>query len=176
MATLPTEVAITAAEVPNAIQKTNFAAIRNFIADLLGTDSSNKAAARAALGARADLDAYGKENILGTVSQSSGVPTGAIIESGSNANGEYVMYADGTQICTHSVSLGNTAVVTTFGVLTHAAAFISVPSTICTLRSGVSGAPFGYYVSVPTTTTHTLMISNSGTYTNGYFIAVGRWF
>jgi hypothetical protein len=39
-------------------------------------------------------------NVLGTVSQSGGVPTGAIIERGSNANGEYVRFADGTQICT----------------------------------------------------------------------------
>jgi hypothetical protein len=38
-------------------------------------------------------------NIVGTVSQSSGVPTGAIIERGSNANGEFVKYADGTLIC-----------------------------------------------------------------------------
>jgi hypothetical protein len=43
--------------------------------------------------------AYNRENILGTVSESAGVPTGAIIERGSNANGEYVRYADGTQIC-----------------------------------------------------------------------------
>ncbi len=43
---------------------------------------------------------YDRENILGTVSQSGGVPTGAIIEEGSNANGHYVRYADGTQICT----------------------------------------------------------------------------
>ena len=42
-------------------------------------------------------------NILGTVSQSGGVPTGAIIERGANANGEYVKYADGTQICTNRV-------------------------------------------------------------------------
>jgi hypothetical protein len=35
-------------------------------------------------------------NILGTVSQSAGVPTGAIIERGSNANGEYTKFADGT--------------------------------------------------------------------------------
>ncbi|MBL4917993.1 hypothetical protein [Szabonella alba] len=39
-------------------------------------------------------------NILGTVSQSGGIPTGAVIERGSNANGEYVRFADGTQICT----------------------------------------------------------------------------
>jgi hypothetical protein len=37
-------------------------------------------------------------NILGTVSQSAGVPTGAIIERGSNSNGEYVKYADGTYV------------------------------------------------------------------------------
>jgi hypothetical protein len=43
--------------------------------------------------------AYNRGNILGTVSQSSGVPTGAIIERGANANGEYVRYADGTQLC-----------------------------------------------------------------------------
>lgn len=44
--------------------------------------------------------AYHTANILGTASQSGGVPTGAIIERGSNANGEYVRFADGTQICT----------------------------------------------------------------------------
>ncbi len=44
--------------------------------------------------------AYGRSNVLGTVSQSAGVPTGAVIERGSNANGEYVRWADGTQICT----------------------------------------------------------------------------
>lgn len=43
--------------------------------------------------------AYRRGNILGPVSQSSGVPTGAIIERGSNANGNYVKFADGTQIC-----------------------------------------------------------------------------
>jgi hypothetical protein len=42
---------------------------------------------------------YGKQNILGTVSESSGTPTGAIIQRGSNANGEFVRYADGTQVC-----------------------------------------------------------------------------
>ncbi|ULB10741.1 hypothetical protein ORIO_12590 [Cereibacter azotoformans] len=41
-------------------------------------------------------------DILGTVSFSGGVPNGKIIERNSNANGEYVRFADGTQICTHS--------------------------------------------------------------------------
>lgn len=43
-------------------------------------------------------------NVVGTVSQSGGVPTGGIIQRGSNANGEFVRFADGTQICVISAS------------------------------------------------------------------------
>ena len=48
--------------------------------------------------ARADY-AYSPGNLLGIVEQSSGVPTGAVIEHGSNSNGCYTRFADGTQIC-----------------------------------------------------------------------------
>lgn len=48
--------------------------------------------------ARADY-AYGPGNLLGTVSETAGQPTGAVIERASNANGDYVRFADGTQIC-----------------------------------------------------------------------------
>jgi len=44
-------------------------------------------------------EVFKQSNILGTVSESGGVPTGAIIERGSNANGEFIKYADGTMIC-----------------------------------------------------------------------------
>lgn len=60
------------------------------------------------------FEEYEKGNILGTVSQSSGVPTGAIIERGSNANGEYVKFADGTLICTAKFS-SSVAVTTAYG-------------------------------------------------------------
>jgi len=55
-----------------------------------------------AVTANAAADALGalrRGTILGTVSQASGVPTGAIIETGTNANGTYTRWADGTQIC-----------------------------------------------------------------------------
>ncbi|WP_170423967.1 DUF2793 domain-containing protein [Ruegeria arenilitoris] len=48
---------------------------------------------------RADYG-YGPGNLLGTVTQSSGNPTGAVIERGNTPNGEFVRFADGTQICT----------------------------------------------------------------------------
>jgi len=56
---------------------------------------------------------YHTGNVIGTVSRSgAGALTGAIIERGSNANGEYVRFADGTQECwksTHSSSATRSA-------------------------------------------------------------------
>ena len=49
-------------------------------------------------------DLYGRDSILGTVSETAGVPTGAIIESGSNSDGKYTKFADGTMICTKEAS------------------------------------------------------------------------
>ncbi|MFV3287063.1 hypothetical protein ACNFCI_23940, partial [Pseudomonas sp. NY15356] len=61
-----------------------------------GTGGTTQATARNGLG----LKAAAVADIVGTVSQSGGVPTGAIVERGSNANGDYVKFADGTLICT----------------------------------------------------------------------------
>ena len=43
--------------------------------------------------------AYHRGNLVGSVSQSAGQPTGAVIEQGSTAQGDYLRLADGTQIC-----------------------------------------------------------------------------
>lgn len=59
------------------------------------------------LGAAAGDKAFGNRNILGAVSQSAGVPTGAIIERGTNTNGNYIRFADGTQVCTHRLFAGS---------------------------------------------------------------------
>lgn len=42
---------------------------------------------------------FARGNILGTVSQSGGVPTGALLEHGSNANGMYWKFAGNLLIC-----------------------------------------------------------------------------
>ena len=42
---------------------------------------------------------YSQRTAVGSVAQSAGVPTGALIERGANANGEFARWADGTQIC-----------------------------------------------------------------------------
>lgn len=48
---------------------------------------------------------YHRRNVVGTVSQSSGVPTGALFESGSNANGFYERSASGWQKCIQKVEI-----------------------------------------------------------------------
>jgi len=75
------------------------------------------------------------DNILGTVSQSAGIPTGAIIERGSNANGEYVRFADGTQIVHITITgpftmaaYGSTGIFRGEKAITWPATFASTPS------------------------------------------------
>lgn len=53
-------------------------------------------------------------NMVGQTSFHGGAPSGAVIEQGSNANGRYIRFADGAQICTTGVI--------DFGVLTDAGA------------------------------------------------------
>lgn len=43
--------------------------------------------------------------VVGTVSQAAGLSTGAVMQTGETTDGRYVRYADGTQICTHTVDL-----------------------------------------------------------------------
>ncbi|MFE3838601.1 hypothetical protein [Pseudogemmobacter sonorensis] len=63
-------------------------------------DDTSASALWATIGATSGpAQAYRRGNVLGAVSQAGGAPTGAVIERASNANGGYVRYADGTQIC-----------------------------------------------------------------------------
>ncbi len=77
---------------------------------------------------------------VGTVSQVGGNPTGAVIETGANANGNYTKFADGTLIC-KGISAGtldaNSASASTnnmhysnFTHLTFPVAFAQIPKVI----------------------------------------------
>ncbi|WP_438307237.1 hypothetical protein ACIZ1P_14230 [Pseudomonas guariconensis] len=81
-----------------------------------GTGGGSAAAARTSLG----LKSAAMADIVGTVSQDGGVPTGAIIESGSNANGFYTKFADGTMKCRQFVTA-------TIPVTTAAGQFFYLP-------------------------------------------------
>jgi len=117
---------------------------------------------------------YKRSNILGAVSQSGGVPTGAVIENGSNANGSYVRFADGTQVCWHSVTTSATASVG----WTFPAQFTGAAPAIAFM--GASAA-------VPVITTlnnlstvsvelHGWAVSGGRQAASNLVMAIGRWF
>jgi len=73
--------------------------------------------------------AYVRANIIGTVSESSGTPTGAIIEQGSNANGRFTKFADGTLICYLRTYIAGDDTSTISGTWTYPSAFITTGTT-----------------------------------------------
>lgn len=129
---------------------------------------------------------YDGANSLGTVAFSSGVNTGAIIERGSNANGEYIKFADGTLICwgtplviANQLANGN---VGTYGwsyyyennSVLFPASFASAPSVQVTpqgafLSALVISASATAFVVAPVTT---VLISAGAPI---MYTAVGRW-
>ena len=121
--------------------------------------------------------------MTGSVSGNYANPTGAIIERGGNANGEYTKFADGTMICW--MKRGDTDTPCDVGMLgafrspatrwTFPMAFSSAP--VCTLNPRVATA-LGGFVN-PTTGYadyyYLTNISSSATTRNSDIIAIGRW-
>jgi hypothetical protein len=125
--------------------------------------------------------AFRRGNVLGTVSQSGGTPTGALIEAGSNANGQYTRFADGTQICTNTLAASATGSVT----WTFPAAFSSTTNLTPTGSYIAAGDPHTanpIFIQYGTLTTTTVLFSARRSDTgaaqtvNARHTAIGRWF
>lgn len=115
--------------------------------------------------------------IVGTVSQTGGTPTGAIIESGSNANGAYTKYADGTMVCSANVFVNTWAAGGSAGATwTYPAQFAAVPKIT---TSVITGSPHAFNDShgQPNIANCAVFIGGAVS-SNGYLdcIAHGRWF
>ena len=145
----------------------------------------------AGTGAPEIVDHYKKSNILGTVSESGGVPTGAIIERGSNANGEFVKYADGTMISTvrklfSDISLSSNDNNNLVRLLPFPVEFVSPPYTNANYNSTNSTASpsVGLVISRAGRANSTTEIdfdvwslNTSGTFDLSFdFIFIGRWY
>ena len=134
------------------------------------------------------LKSASKADIVGPVSQTAGVPTGAIIESGSNANGRFIKYADGTLICTKRVAtdISSTAIGAifgsgAFGSGAYPAAFIATPIVNYSgfIETGnVNGIWAGCYTSPTQTDWGNYRLLSAGSYGAGHIdlTAIGRWY
>ena len=157
---LKTEISDTYPNPSDAVARAGFAKLWDYIATL-----------------------YGKENVIGPVSQAAGVPTGKMIETGTNANGRYIRFADGTQICfttiTYAFSLLSYVAGLYAGTIswTFPAAFYGfyVPT-----GSGTDQGSTGWInglVSDPVSCQYVYYTrSASLTSTAIYLMAVGRWY
>jgi len=121
--------------------------------------------------------------MVGTASQAGGVPTGAIIEKGSNANGQWTKWADGTMIT--QFRLGASFNITNaFGSLFYAnIGSISYPQTFVDVPScSITSAGYGWISrtvgSISGTGSSIIVnpLSVSGAVTVLEIIAVGRWY
>ena len=139
-----------------------------------------KAENDAFLATKADAsDALTALDIVGTVSQSGGVPTGAIIESGSNANGDYIRFANGTQICKYLGALNTTAPSVWSGAtLAFPAAFSAAPHVISGLGAPVSNQHIITAANPTSGTTMKIYLLSSSAVSNQQFfvVAIGEWF
>jgi len=130
---------------------------------------------------------HSQASLLGTVAQSGGVPTGAIIERDDNANGEYVRFADGTQICI-SPDFASVDVTTATGAIYRNASPLAwtFPATF----SGGAGSVTGAVTSMGNSQTHwgsfrvlgfadadiTVFAPSAATNRTVRAMAIGRWF
>ncbi|AVJ21398.1 MULTISPECIES: phage tail protein [Pseudomonas] len=143
-----------------------------------GTGGITQAAARNGLG----LGSASVAAIVGTVSQTGGVPTGAVIERGSNASGSYTKFADGTMICRATLTFTQALTFAQDGFFIGATpvfgfpvAFISAPEfTINARAMTVASQPNA----VTATTYQGLFMSLTSRSITAEFVmtAQGRWF
>lgn len=131
----------------------------------------------------------GAANLLGAVSQSGGVPTGSVIEFGSNAQGDYLKFADGTMITSQVVTVpaqtwtNGTGVRYVFLSFTLPAAFAVVPKMFAqTVEGAIStrGSQVSNVAPTSLSTASAYLVTPSATTSNAQLtinvMAIGRWF
>ncbi|WP_052671906.1 hypothetical protein [Stutzerimonas stutzeri] len=120
-------------------------------ADIGALGETATAADSSKLGGNAAAEFYRRANILGTVSQSGGVPTGAAFQTVNNANGRALIFPDGTAICFKTLAAsyaGNSTFLDTgngdWPINFASTNDMSVAQSVGTVPTGVSGSSVGY--------------------------------
>ena len=142
------------------------------------------AAIRTALGTN---ELYSRDSIVGLVSQLAGVPTGSIIESGSNANGSYLKFADGTMICAKIHSFPENSNNNAGPVINYPATFASVTTVLGSSATILSSSADSSIVVEAQANTSTSMkakalqhsaatVSDPTIEVSASLVAIGRWY
>ena len=135
------------------------------------------------IGNLSDLTTPTKGSLVGAIN--------SIVESGSNDNGEYIKYSDGTMICTSTRSFSNVAVTTTWGTLYDSPAlnlesfphtFIEIPKVFITSHNTANSNSKACFIEWVSNTTNSVWgqtaVSRptSGTVNLTFdLLAIGKW-
>jgi len=129
---------------------------------------------------------YNQGNIVAPVSQSGGVPTGGIVQRGVTGAGEYVRFADGTQICwqTETESLASTMALhggfrTPGQLWTYPANFVSAEvAVLVSVRNSTAFGANAYPDSATRCFWHATTITSEVVAADRTvsLTAIGRWF
>lgn len=113
------------------------------------------------------------------------VGTAPVVESGSNANGSYAKYADGTMICRHHQDTSGAVNVTAGAIFssasttwTYPVAFYAAPAFMCCEQSGIGSCWGGLGTDAASASSASFKaysaVTSAGTATMS-LIAIGRW-
>lgn len=144
-----------------------------------GTGGKTAAEARTGLG----LKSAALADIVGSVSQSGGVPTGAIIGRGSNANGQYTQFADGTALLRGSFTTASIPVNSTASTTIQLPIGLNSSETIAPSAAVEPFASLDHYgvtgISSVTSSNMTITVRNGGSGAQQFVVrwsVEGRWF
>lgn len=88
---------------------------------------------------------FDSKNAVGTVSQENGLPTGAIVETGENANGIYIKFLGGLMVCFCNLSVSSLAVTAAVGGIFQSGTVVTVnyPATFVGVVRSFAEALYG---------------------------------
>ena len=152
----------------------------NEIKNVVNTNDDNTTNISNAIGNLSNLNTTNKNNLVSAIN--------SVVESGSNANGTYIKYADGTMICIKKIKFTNVVINTVWGSVYETASalnfgdyaqeFIEIPNVSITLADGATCFCSAFSGRTKTSIGGTWLwkpaVEENGTMTFDV-IAIGRW-
>ena len=112
----------------------------NEIKNVVNENDDNTTNNSNAIGNLSNLNTTNKSNLVNAIN--------SVVESGSNTNGDYIKYSDGTMICTKKITFTNVVVDDAWGAVysskntinfgDYAQEFIEIPNVSITLADGAT--------------------------------------
>lgn len=149
---------------------------------LVQSMTSPRLVARSSInGSISQAELYTTANVVGAVAQAGGLVAGAVIERGSNSNGSYVKFADGTMICWASPLMPSVPANATGNMLVvFPNTFVGEMSINASVEPFLNWDHYGYIGSSGVSgLSCNVFVRNGGTAAQQFvvrYVIIGRWY